>query len=331
VFHDNNSLWRTAIAAKAFYYGARIGLDNFFLFEWFPRSPGLYWTSRAKHARDQAKHRIIEVRRGGIVYDPYGKQSMLDGGIGSIRLNPIILHNTDWMLMSASSSGVCHQGFPVALTLDLYREYIDEIRTRGAVVCTLLGQLRTIPKELSEVYSGYTEVPKLYLQVEKIQRPRVRKSRSMENLEVSVAASFTGKVDEKPGIYATYVSFDPARKGHFARAIEWMRDEYVHSYKGTILTDFDEQENHFPEARFSLEKVMQLKLEKRDFSGIHINIGNVEKLIAFQAEIKKQTNYTVTGGNVGALGDNARAKDFSQAVQRTTLSPKRRRIKRRLR
>jgi hypothetical protein len=181
VFHDNNSLWRTAIAAKAFYYGARIGLDNFFLFEWFPRSPGLYWTSRAKHARDQAKHRIIEVRRGGIVYDPYGKQSMLDGGIGSIRLNPIILHNTDWMLMSASSSGVCHQGFPVALTLDLYREYIDEIRTRGAVVCTLLGQLRTIPKELSEVYSGYTEVPKLYLQVEKIQRPRVRKSRSMEN------------------------------------------------------------------------------------------------------------------------------------------------------
>jgi hypothetical protein len=110
-----------------------------------------------------------------------------------------------------------------------------------------------------------------------------------------------------------------------------MRDEYVHSYKGTILTDFDEQENHFPEAQFSLEKVMQLKLEKRDFSGIRINIGNVEKLIAFQAEIKKQTNYTVTGGNVGALGDNARAKDFSQAVQRTTLSPKRRRIKRRLR
>jgi len=237
---------------------------------------------------------------------------MLDGGIGNIRLSPISLGGQDFVMMCASSSGVCHEGFPVALPVHLYTQCISEIRERGAVVRTLIGTVKLIPSELSDIYSGYASVPKLYLQVEEISTPNQRKSRSIEDLEVSVAVSFKGRVDGSEGVYATYANFDPSRRRTFADAVNWIKDEYVESYDGIILTDFDQQENHFPEARFSLKKVMTLNLQESDFRSLHIHIENVGRIIAHQAKIQKKTNYIVKGGNVGALGDNAVASNFSQ-------------------
>ena len=223
------------------------------------------------------------------------------------------------MLMSASSSGICHQGFPVALPINMYKQYISEIRNKGAVVVSLFGELKIIPSQIGELYFGYTNVPKLYLEVEDIAGPAHTKSRSMEELNVSVAVSFQGTVDRQLGVYATYVTFDPSRPRSFKDAVRWMGDRYVRSYDGRVLTDFDEQENHFPEAKFSLRKVMHLELRKRDFQTIHIE--RVDQFIAFQEKIEKQANYNVSGGNVGALGDNARAENFRQ---KATTRPKKR-------
>jgi hypothetical protein len=94
----------------------------------------------------------------------------------------------------------------------------------------------------------------------------------------------------------------------------------VESYEGVVLTDFDQQENHFPEAKFSLNKVMNLELKRTDFKIVQIH--NVEKLIASQKIIRKQ--YTVKGGNVGALGDNARAENFTQNAPAPRSARKRR-------
>jgi hypothetical protein len=172
-----------------------------------------------------------------------------------------------------------------------------------------------LPAEHGEIYSGYTGVPKFYLQAETIMPSNEEKSREMEGLEVSLAVSFEGLVDDKPGIYATYVTHDPGRRGSFDEAIDWMQDHYVSSYSGKILTDFDEQENHFSGAVFSLQKVMKFGLKKSDFQIVQTYIGNVENLLAVQSSIKNERNYIVTGGNVGALGDNARAENFVQGSE----------------
>jgi hypothetical protein len=137
---------------------------------------------------------------------------------------------------------------------------------------------------------------------------------------VSVAISFRGKEDDTEGIYATYATFDPSSRRGLIDAVDWMRDEYVESYEGVVLTDFDQQENHFPEAKFSLNKVMNLELKRTDFKIVQIH--NVEKLIASQKIIRKQ--YTVKGGNVGALGDNARAENFTQNAPAPRSARKRR-------
>ena len=74
VFHHNNSVWEEMIITKRLHHGSLIELNSFFLFEWFPRSPGLYWTRDGKRARDEARYRIIKAEPGMVVYNPHGKQ-----------------------------------------------------------------------------------------------------------------------------------------------------------------------------------------------------------------------------------------------------------------
>lgn len=299
-FHSNNSLWEHTLRSKKLHHGSQITLEEFFIFEWFPRSPGLFWTPNGMSARQQAANRIIKTDDRMIVYDPYGKQSMLDGGIGSIRLKPIALNGREWMLMCASSSGVCHQGFPISCSLHHYKKLIDEIRGRGAAIKTLFGQLKVIPEEIDQLYSGYTDVPKLYLEVEDIKEPRQGKSRRMEGLDVSVAVSFKGEFEGSSGIFATYVTFNPADRDDMKRAVGWMQDTYVTSYKGTVLTDFDQQENHFTHAKFSLKKVMNFQLSPEDFKGIDVGDAN----IFIERQQITKTIYNVHATNIGNVGDN---------------------------
>jgi len=90
---------------------------------------------------------------------------MLDGGVGSIRLQPIEIGYESVYLMTASSTGTCHEGFPVGLSQELYGQCYDEIFQRGCVVRSLIGKLRFLPKKFSDVYRAYREVPELYLHV----------------------------------------------------------------------------------------------------------------------------------------------------------------------
>ena len=67
-----------------------------------------------------------------------------------------------------------------------------------------------------------------------------------------------------------------------------MEDEYVKkSYKGKVLTDFDETVSHFDDAPFSLKKVMTLEARENNAidilkeSGIHYN-----EIFKYQTEVK---------------------------------------------
>lgn len=244
-YYSNNSIWEDNIRVGNHFHGLEIKLNSFFIFEWFPRSPGLYFTDVGRRARYDARERIISAADGAIVYNPYGKQSMLDGGVGNFRLKPVNINNRDLTFVCASDNGVCHQGFPIAIPTELFNKCVDEIKGRGAALRTLVGELKFVPKELEEVYIGYTGVRKFYLEVAEIQPPEQRKSRTYAELHVSVAASFEGVVDERAGVYATYVTFDPSERGALERAVQWMGEKYVLGYNGKVLTDFDEHENHF--------------------------------------------------------------------------------------
>lgn len=318
IFHSNNELWEAFLRTKQLRIGHRVTLQSFFIFEWFPRSPGLYFTERGRDARREAQNRIRTIDNGVIVFDPYGKMSMLDGGIGNVRLRPIVVGGRDLVLMSGSSDGECHAGFPLAVPLELYESIIDEIRARGAVVRTVSGILKAIPKDLDFLYERYRDVPKLYLLVDEGKVPAVRKSRSMGDLNVSVASSFLSEYEGSPKVYACYVNTDPGDPNSLQDRVRWMEQTYVaKGYGGKIVTDFDELENHFDSAIFGLSKIMTLGLTSTDFNAIGSFSGslNVGQIIVQQTVIKEQrmSQYNVFG-SAGAVGDNARAENFIQSA-----------------
>jgi len=292
IFIDNNNIWEQVFYNKLRRTDAKIKLESFFLFEWFPRSPGLYHTEDARYARDEAQSRITKIENGVVIYDPYGKQSMLDGGIGNVRLKPINLMGIDNYFMSASSNGNCHEGFPVAIPVGLYNFIIDEIIDKGCVVKSLIGKIKNIPDRLEEFYYGNRNVPKFYLQVEDIQIPSYPKSRRIGELKITIASSFVSSYEGNPKIYATYVTFDPSKQNSFRNMVRWMEDEYVsNQYKGKILTDFDELESHFDDAPFSLKRVMNFRVEENyTYTSLNKMGIDYQSVIKYQTEVRELIN-----------------------------------------
>jgi len=318
-YHNNNTLWEMNNIRNSHYHGQRILLDSFFVFEWIPRSPGLYFTYEGYSARKKAKESVVSIINGTVTYDPYGKQSMLDGGVGALRLRPINIRGIDWIFGSASDNGICHQGFPIAMPMELYLKYVDEIKNRGVICCDVIGVLKHIPENIDDLYHGFTGVKKLYLEVEEIRTPRQIKSRTLAELDVSVAICFEGIFEGQKGIFAAYKSFDPGRKDDLASTVSWLQNEYVSNYKGKVLTDFDQQENHFNNARFRLDKIMNLKISRRDLDLLH-NDTQIERYIQYQ-----QTIYNISGGNIGAVGDGAKA--FNNNISKRMTGRSKRKIK----
>ncbi len=311
-FHSNNELWEAVIREQIRATPTAIHLESFFLFEWFPRSPGLYYTPEGNRARREAQEHVEGINKGVVVYDPYGKMSMLDGGVGNLRFRPITIRDTEFFLMSASSTGICHQGFPVALPASIFEKIVDEINERGCLVTSLIGRLRFLPVNLGKLYHRYREVPQLYLDVEELRRPTHPKSRSIEELRVSVAVSFHSRYEGQGRVYATYVSFDPSVPQSFSESIEWLEEDYVvGKYKGKILTDFDEQRGHFPDAPFSLGKIMDLNLRLEELTPLDQSTGvNPWAILRRQdqiiVEVYVDAKYKFTGNNqrFGVVGDH---------------------------
>ena len=313
-FHSNNSFWEAIIYRMLRRTDTRVILDSFFIFEWVPRSPGLYYTNEGRAAREQARHYIRAIENGVVVYDPYGKESMLRGGIGNVKLNSIQIDGKPHFVMCASSEGMCNEGIPVAIPAELYNVIIDEITNRGAVVRTIAGRLCQIPEELSPLYGGYKGVAKTYLKIDAITEADHPKSRSLEDLRVSVAISFLSNYEGHPGIYSSYVVFDPSKRRSLEESVAWMEETYVYNfYKGAVLTDFDQTINNFSDATFSLGKVMDLKINAAEVRRLEKKLGySLHEVFRTQEQTIYMGKYIITGGQQGNVGDHGRIDNLTQ-------------------
>lgn len=287
-FVSNNNIWEKIILDDVRRTNAKIKLLSFFIFDWFPRSPGLFHTQQGYDARQYAKDQIESTANNVTVYNPYGKLTMLHGGFGNIRLKPITLENRLYYLLTASDNGICHEGFPLAVPSELYDSIVDELNDRGAVVRDVIGTLRSVPNEIDGVYQGYKGVPKVYLQVEEMKAPSFPKRRSTQEMSVTVATSFISCYEGDTKIYASWVGFDPSHKKELKACVDWMESVYVQSmYKGKVLTDFDQTTNHFDEAPFTLKKVMNLEVTPEDIRSVAETIGvRLEDTISIQNSIR---------------------------------------------
>jgi hypothetical protein len=282
-YYTSETFWHDILSERV---GAEraVVLHAMRLFEWFPRNPGLFYTNKARSAREIAQYHIRGIdqrvydafqanadappdhatlirsmtdatgpaRRK--IYTPYGKMSMLQGGIGCIRLQPVRLEDGERAWFMSATSGVApDEGIPLLVPDPLYQDVIDHIRGVGFATMTIRGRIRFIPKRFLDLYAAKNRIPRLYVEVEDL----ADSGPDQEYGLVSVAASFIAEVDGRASIYAAYVTFDPGQVGARDSATKWMQEEYVRGfYEGEVLTDFDQQAPAFSDTLFSLNDVL---------------------------------------------------------------------------
>ena len=272
VIETNEDFWHS-LQQSHLIPGISVTLNRFHILDWFPRAPGLYHTRDASFARDEAFYHLLHgvpdsplreyADQSGeprpehdyaVVFTPEGKLSMLQGGIGCIRLKPIDIFGVRHWLMTATSDGIGHAGIPIALPLSHCRSVLRGIQEQGTFCATVHGQLDFLPDPFSRLFDNTEMVPKIFLRVTALDpcQPAIK-----VNPEVSVAVSFLSDYKGWPDVYATYVTFRPDIEGSFEEAISWMKHRYVEGeYRGRIITDFDQTRTIFTEARLALSTVM---------------------------------------------------------------------------
>jgi hypothetical protein len=312
------------------------------LFEWFPRSPGLFYTDLAAGARAFALDHVRNIAPGEYsayhagadappdhasliravtdveklarvqIFTPQGKLSMLQGGIGCIRLRTALVEDLGraWF-MSATSSTSPDEGIPLLVPHELYESYIGRIRENGFATVSICGRTRFIPDRYLDLYSAMNGIPQLYVEVESIDDAGDDCGYGF----VSVAASFVAEINGRTSIYAAYVTFDPGHPGARANAARWLREEYVQGfYNGQILTDFDQQAPTISNTLFSLDEVLtspDLALVIKRLYDLHgrFDWSMLEKRVINFTEHKEYVRMKIeannNSGNQAFGGDNS--------------------------
>jgi hypothetical protein len=256
----NEQVWRLFVEERL-YDTRRVTLEHVHLFEWFPIAPGKFHTPEAREQRGMA-YQMMEHIGGRVYFNPAGKASMIHGGVGAVRLRPRTITGEPHYFMTASSSGVCHEGFPVLVPRRFYGPLKARILAEGAVPVNLSGEMRYVPKDTLTFFGQRREIPLLYLHVDDLRVLPAPRS-GVTSYLVSVAVSFAGEFEGRQGLYATFASFDPAERDGLAQASTWLEQIYVAGqHKGAVVTDFDEMRPRFPDAVFGLPDLMAGKMDR---------------------------------------------------------------------
>jgi hypothetical protein len=218
---SNAEVWKLFLEERL-YDTRRVTLDHFHLFEWFPLSPGRFHTPEGRQYREMASQAMELSADGRTYFNPVGKLAMIRGGIGAVRLRPRQIADEPHFFMTASSTDVCHEGFPVLIPRRFYGPLKARMLEEGAVPVTLSGEMRYIPSDAVTFFAGSRDIPLLYLHVDALQvLPRPRSE--VTSYLVSAAVSFAGRFEGREGLYVTFASFDPARRRPGRRSPGWSR------------------------------------------------------------------------------------------------------------
>lgn len=296
---ENEEVWGLFVSEQL-YDTRRVTLEHFHLFEWFPLSPGKFHTAEGKENRIRSADSMFRTSQGVAYYNPYGKASMLRGGVGAVRLRPRLVAGEPHYFMTASSNGVCHEGFPVLIPRRFFGQVKPRLLAEGAAPVSLSGEMRYVMEDLPSLFEGHRDIPTLYLHVDELRLLPAPRS-PVTRFAVSAAISFAGEFEGREGLYASYCTFDPGRAESLQETVTWLETFYVTGqYKGVVVTDFDEVQPRFPGTLFGLPDLMAGKLDQAQVEAFLKAHGMAQEAAGKYFLIYKEIN---TQGGAYIAGD----------------------------
>lgn len=247
--------------------GDVVRMKNLFLTEWIPKLPGRIWTSEgqaeiAKGQKDISRYLEIESKMYPVL-GLGGKQSVLSGGYGSIRLRRLPSRNEDrFMMLGLVDESHWNSDFsiPVLVSRAVYRKFQEHAEHGAPWVKKLEATLvvgedppltQVIPRAIGAELSEATEetlryrpsLPRCYLY---LQSPlsldlAYNDSHPSATAWTMFRRRAAASAGSEPSFGYTYTPFEPDNPESVDEAVEFI-NWYVREHGGTtIQTDFDGQ------------------------------------------------------------------------------------------
>lgn len=258
--------WRDALGSQYYEYiqkfkrkllgGEVIRLKSFNLTEWFPWTPGRYWTKIGYELRRKAKSYVENKDAfGDVIFDPHGKSMRVLGGLGNVRMFEHGKNKEKFKLLSATKGVETSGGIPVVMSSQAYEKISDKINDFTTVKATITGFYVPLPSELNRFFSRAKGVPRYCLFI----GSRLTIKDIKPGDEVASIAWTMFESEREKNYYLSYCYFNPSNETSIERATNFI-SEYVEKHEGKVLTDFDEIIPRF-DATFTLRDVAEGKLD----------------------------------------------------------------------
>lgn len=268
--HDEKHFWTDQESLV----GRQVHLPDFRISDWFPRTPGVYWSDWAHRAREVVwNDEMIRDPDLGRFYRPESKISLIEeGGIGTLRLRPRVIDGEMCLLGTALSGHECHTGISLVLPQRILRStdftWGDHVSIRGEVKFFQEVGLDDLARSVHHSRPLAIVVDEL---------TALRSGKNSAPIIISPVALFEDK-DRRPRLgdttlRYTFVQCEAGCDGELDRAADWI-EHYAKKFAGRVITNFDETRPVLADAPLSYQRLAKLTYDERLFShlgpGIHI-------------------------------------------------------------
>ncbi len=229
---------------------------------------------------------------------------MINGGVGSVRFKSLKIDNEDCWLGTATSDGYCHSGVPLVIP----NRIVEVFGFDTTIKFNLYGQIRFLPDFFEKTFSHLSDVPQVYVFIEKLEKV----SSAKHPVFITPTVFFTSKLREhyhNEGL-VTYVRCQSSSRSAINQAIHWLED-YTTKYDGDIITNFDQQRSAFRNAPFSLQNLMEGNIHEDSLQNLR---GYLDKNLLEAIKKAREINFSIyiSEANMGDI--NISGGDFRGSI-----------------
>jgi hypothetical protein len=297
-FRDEEEFWREACEITF----RSVRLSQFRLSDWFPRTPGVYWSQYGIMTRENIySNRTTVDPKLGRIYAPQSKMSLIEeGGVGTIRLRPRRIDGTDCWFATAVKGSQCAGGIPLLVP----HRFISEGAIEWGDTVNVVGTVRFLQDASLEDVAAYVHhASPVIIFVEEIEVLSPKK-RSAE-ITITPVALFdqplaVGSQDPYRRRVDCGYTFVQSVSDHrqLSEAAEWIK-LYAEKHGGRILTNFDERSPLLADAPLSYQRLVEKTYDRTIIANFHL-----EKLAD---RIDSVSTEYINYGQVAAMGEQARS------------------------
>lgn len=273
-----------------------VRLKRFKVIDWFPRVPGVYWSTSAQIARRAVYSVATENDASlGRYFTPEGKGGLIEGGgVGTVRLRPRKIDGTVCWFATALQGAECHAGIPLAIPDSLIRKSSGRWGERFEIE----GQIRFLQDVgLDEPAAAARHASPLIVFVERFQASPRTEPEPVLIAPVVLFERNTAGGDDRPRPGFTFVTCQAGADSKLDEAVEWI-EKYVRKFDGRVITNFDEQRPTLAYAPLSYQRLVERSYERRIVGRLcgAVQAENIEHLII------NHHGDTVMGNQVNVTG-----------------------------